>query len=123
MQYKRKDRVGDQIRKEVSHIIQSELKDPGIGFVTITDVELSEDLKSARIFYSVLGSEKNRVDSSRALQRAVFFVQHEIGKRMRLKFTPRIKFIFDDSLEKGARIEKALERLGLSETKEENNDS
>lgn len=123
MQYKRKDRVGDQIRKEVSHIIQSELKDPGIGFVTITDVELSEDLKSARIFYSVLGSEKNRLDSSRALQRAVFFVQHEIGKRMRLKFTPRIKFIFDDSLEKGARIEKALEQLGLSETKEENNDS
>jgi len=60
MQHKRKERVGDQIRKEVSYIIQSELKDPGIGFVTITDVELSEDLKSARIFYSVFGDEKNR---------------------------------------------------------------
>ena len=58
MQFKRKDRVGDQIKKEVSQIIQRELKDPGIGFVTITDVELSPDLKNAKIFYSVLGDEQ-----------------------------------------------------------------
>ena len=123
MQYKRKDRVGDQIKKEVSRIIQSELKDPGIGFVTITGVELSADLKSARIFYSVFGDEKNKLESSKALQRAVFYVQHEIGKRMRLKHTPRIRFVFDDSLEKGARIEKALEQIRSSEKKEENNGS
>jgi len=123
MQYKRKDRVGDQIKKEVSHIIQSELKDPGIGFVTITDVELSADLKSARIFYSVFGDENKKLESSKALQRAVFYVQHEIGKRMRLKHTPRIRFVFDDSLEKGARIEKALEQIRSSEIKEKNNES
>jgi ribosome-binding factor A len=123
MQHKRKERVGDQIRKEVSYIIQSELKDPGIGFVTITDVELSEDLKSAKIFYSVFGDEKNKLDSSRALQRAIFFVQREIGKRMRLKYTPKIRFIFDDSVERGARIEKTLEELRSSETKEEKDDN
>lgn len=115
MQFKRKDRVGDQIKKEVSQIIQRELKDPGIGFVTITDVELTPDLKNARIFYSVLGDEQKRQSSDQALQRAVFFIQHEIGRKMRLKYTPKIKFVYDHSLEKGARIEKALEEIRLSE--------
>ncbi len=123
MQYKRKDRVGDQIRKEVSQIVQKELKDPGIGFVTITDVELSDDLKNAKIFYSVLGDEKSKSDSSQALDRAVFFIQREIGKRMRLKYTPKMRFIFDNSLEKGARIEKRLEQIRLSQTEEENDES
>ena len=115
MQFKRKDRVGDQIKKEVSQIIQRELKDPGIGFVTITGVELSPDLKNARIFYSVLGDEQKRQSSDQALQRAVFFIQHEIGRKMRLKYTPKIKFVYDHSLEKGARIEKALEKIRSSE--------
>jgi len=115
MQYKRKDRVGDQLRKEVSQIIQKELKDPGIGFVTITDVELSDDLKNAKIFFSVLGDEQKKQDSSQALDRAVSFIQREIGRKMRLKYTPRIKFIYDHSLERGARIERALKELRLSE--------
>jgi ribosome-binding factor A len=128
MQFKRKDRVGDQIKKEVSQIIQRELKDPGIGFVTVTGVELSPDLKNARIFYSVLGDEQKRQKSDQALNRAVFFIQHEIGKKMRLKYTPKIKFVYDHSLEKGARIEKALEKIRSSENspsneKDKNNES
>lgn len=128
MQFKRKDRVGDQIKKEVSQIIQRELKDPGIGFVTVTGVELSPDLKNARIFYSVLGDEQKRQKSDQALQRAVFFIQHEIGRKMRLKYTPKIKFVYDHSLEKGARIEKALEKIrssenSLSNEKDKNNES
>ncbi|MGB2696843.1 MAG: 30S ribosome-binding factor RbfA [Candidatus Zixiibacteriota bacterium] len=115
MQFKRKDRVGDQIKKEVSQIIQRELKDPGIGFVTITDVQLSSDLKNAKIFYSVLGDEQKKLDSGQALNRAVFFIQYEIGRKMRLKHTPKIKFVYDSSLEKGARIEKALEEIHHSE--------
>ena len=115
MQFKRKDRVGDQIKKEVSQIIQRELKDPGIGFVTITGVELSPDLKNARIFYSVLGDEQKRQKSDQALQRAVFFIQHEIGKKMRLKYTPKIQFVYDLTLEKGATIEKVLEKIRSSE--------
>ncbi len=115
MQYKRKDRVRDQIKKEVSRVVQSELKDPGIGFVTITDVELSDDLRNAKIFFSVLGDEQKKKDSSQALQRAVSFVQHEIGRKMRLKYTPKVKFIYDHSLEKGAKIERALRELHLKE--------
>lgn len=128
MRYKRKDRVGDQIRKEVSQIIQGELKDPGIGFVTITDVELSDDLRNAKIFFSVLGDEQKKLDSSQALERAVSFIQHEIGRKMKLKYIPKIRFVYDHSLEEGARIEKALKELRLaenflSEKKESKNDS
>lgn len=115
MQYKRADRVGDLIKEEISRIIQHELKDPGIGFVTITAVKLSDDLRHAKIFYSVLGDEKAKKESSSALQRACGFVQHEIGRKLRLKYTPEIYFCFDPSVEYGAHIETLLEKIHQSQ--------
>jgi ribosome-binding factor A len=115
MQYKRAERIGDLIKKEISRIIQHELKDPGIGFVTITGVELSDDLKHAKIFYSVLGDEEAKKESSSALRRACGFVQHEIGRKLRLKYTPEICFLFDSSVEYGARIEMLIEKIHQSE--------
>ncbi len=110
-QHKRAERVGDLIKKEVSQIIQYELKDPGIGFVTITAVELSGDLKHAKIFYSVLGDENAKKESSSALKRACGFIQHEIGRRLRLKYTPEIYFLFDPSVEYGAYIETLIKKI------------
>jgi ribosome-binding factor A len=110
-QYKRAERVGDLIKKEVSQIIQHELKDPGIGFVTITGVEVSDDLKHARIFFSVLGDQKAKEESSTALKRACGFVQHEIGRRLKLRYTPEICFLFDPSVEYGARIETLIKKI------------
>jgi len=110
-QHKRAERVGDLIKKEISQIIQYELKDPGIGFVTITAVELSGDLKHARIFYSVLGDENAKEESSSALKRACGFIQHEIGKRLRLRYTPEICFLFDTSVEYGAHIETLIKKI------------
>lgn len=115
MQYKRAERIGDLIKEEVSQIIQYELKDPGIGFVTITGVEVSDDLKHAKIFYSVLGDESAKKESSSALKRACGFVQHEIGRRLRLKYTPEIYFQFDPSVEYGARIETLIKEIHNSE--------
>ena len=115
MQYKRADRVGDLIKEEISQIIQQELKDPGIGFVTITGVELSDDLKHAKIFYSVLGDEEAKKESSSALRRACGFVQREMGRRLRLKYTPEIYFLFDPSVEYGAHIEMLIEKMHQSE--------
>ena len=115
MQYKRADRVGDLIKEEISRIIQQELKDPGIGFVTITGAELSDDLKHAKIFYSVLGDEEAKKESSSALRRACGFVQREMGRRLRLKYTPEIYFLFDPSVEYGARIERLIEKMHQSE--------
>ena len=115
MQYKRAQRVGDLIKEEISRIIQYELKDPGIGFVTLTQAKLSDDLRHARIFYSVLGDEQAKKESSSALRRACGFIQHEIGRRLRLKYTPEIHFLFDPSVEYGAHIEMLIEKMHQSE--------
>ena len=115
MQYKRAQRVGDLIKEEISRIIQYELKDPGIGFVTLTQAKLSDDLRHARIFYSVLGDEEAKKESSLALGRACGFIQREIGRRLRLKYTPEICFLFDPSVEYGAHIETLIEKIHQSE--------
>lgn len=120
MQYQRKDRVGDLIKREIAQIIQNELKDPGIGFVTITGVEISADLRLARVFYSVLGDEESKKGSASALKRASGFIQNEIGGRLRLKYTPEISFHFDKSVEYGARIEELIQKIHRAEESEEN---
>ena len=117
MQNLRKERVEDQIRKEVSYIIQRELKDPRAGFITITAAELSADLKSARIFYSVLGDDESKVKSEQALKSASGFIQRQIGIRMRLRYTPQLVFKYDHSIERGARIDEILREI---KQKEEN---
>jgi ribosome-binding factor A len=119
MPYQRKARVGDLIKREIAFIIQRELKDPGIGFVTITGVELSSDLKQARVYYSVLGDEDSKIRSASALKRAAGFIQNEIGARLRLKYTPGIHFCFDKSVERGARIEELIQRIHNREGLEE----
>jgi ribosome-binding factor A len=119
--FKRAERVGDLIKKRISQIVQRELKDPGIGFVTITGVELSDDLRHAKIFYSVLGDEEAKKESSSALKRACGFIQHEIGRTLRLKYTPEIYFHFDPSVEYGAHIEMLIKKIHKSQgsTKED----
>ncbi len=119
MQYQRKDRVGDLIKREIALIIQKELKDPGIGFVTITAVEVSVDLKHAKIFYTVLGDEDSKRRSADALARASGFIQHEIGRKLRLKYTPGIFFQFDESVEYGAHIEELIQRIHTNEEKKQ----
>jgi len=120
MQYQRRDRVGDLIRREIAHIIQYELKDPGIGFVTITAVEVSVDLKHAKIFYSVLGDEDSKKKSASALRRASGFIQHEIGRKLRLKYTPEIFFQYDGSVEYGAHIEELIQKIHTNERVDQN---
>ncbi len=111
MEYKRATRVGEQIKKEVSEIVQRQLKDPQLGFVTITGVELTDDLKTAKIFYSVLGNQESKKNSELALNRARNFVQAEIGKRIRIRNTPQISFKYDGSIEYGARIEELIRKI------------
>lgn len=115
MHYQRKDRVGDLIKREIANMIQRELKDPGIGFVTVTAVDVSVDLKQARVFYSVLGDEDSKSRSALALKRASGFIQNEIGRRLRLKYTPEILFEFDRSVEYGAHIEELIQKIHQDE--------
>jgi ribosome-binding factor A len=111
MQPKRSSRVGDQIKREISEIVLLILKDPKLGFITITDVELTDDLRYAKVFYSVLGDEKERKESQQGLERAKGFIQREIGKRIRLKHVPQIIFRYDHTTERAARIEQLLKQV------------
>ncbi|MHB8156989.1 MAG: 30S ribosome-binding factor RbfA [Desulfocucumaceae bacterium] len=107
----RPGRLSEAIKKEVSDILKNEIKDPRLGFVTITLVEVSGDLRYARVFVSVLGSEDEQKATSLVLERAVGYIRSEIGKRIRLRYTPEIIFKLDNSIERGTRIIKLMEEV------------
>ena len=111
MGHRRAERLGDLIKEEVSKIVLHELKDPRIGFVTITRVRLSDDLRRARIYWSVYGDERAKEESSRGLESAKGYIRRELGRRVRVKYLPEIDFAFDDSFEYGERIEGILREI------------
>ncbi len=107
----RKDRVREEIKKEISIIIHDELKDPRLGFVTITDVELTQDLRYAKVFFSVLGKEEDYKKTKKALDCALGFIRSLIAQRIRLRFAPEIVFKEDRSSEYSIRIQEVLEEI------------
>lgn len=107
----RANRVGEQMKKELSEIIGRKIKDPRIGFVTVTDVQVTGDLQQATIFISVLGNEDQMEDTLKGLSKAKGFIRSEIGKRIRLRKTPEIIFEFDESISYGNKIESILKEL------------
>ena len=111
----RPDRVADQIRGEIGQLLAREVHDPGIGFVTITRVQVTADIQQARVFYTALGDEKTRRQSQRALERAAPFLRRQIGARLRLKRVPELKFLSDESIAGQDRIEQILQDLRASE--------
>lgn len=117
----RHDKVEHQLQKEISNIIHDEIKDPRLGFVTVTSVELSQDLRHAKVFFSVLGKEQDYEKTKEALDSAAGFVRKLIGERIRLMFVPEIFFREDRSSEYSARIQEILEEIkDLNEPKKSN---
>lgn len=108
--YKRSDRVGDLIREEVADIIMYKLKDPRIGFVTVTGVDLSPDLKSAKVYVSIL-KEEEREQTLEALNSSKYFIRSALTKRLKMKFIPSIEFRQDTSIEYGFKIDKLLKDI------------
>ena len=111
----RPDRVADQIRGELATLLAREVHDPGIGFITLTRVQVTPDLQLARVHYTVLGDEKARGGSARALERAAPFLRRQIGARLRLRRAPELRFIYDDSVAGQDRIEQILSELHAAE--------
>ena len=107
----RPDRVADQIRAELALLLAREVHDPGIGFVTLTRVQVSPDLQLARVYYTALGAEPARTKTARALERAVPFLRRQIGARLRLKRVPALAFHYDDSIAGQDRIEQLLSEI------------
>jgi ribosome-binding factor A len=101
----------DLFREEISAIIQRELKDPGFGFITILDVKLSEDLKYAKVLYSVYGNDEEKQKTAEALKRARGYIRHLLGKRVQLRLMPEITWELDTQQDRIERIEKILEGL------------
>jgi len=107
----RPNRVADQLRAELADLLAREVHDPGIGFVTLTRVQVSPDLQLARVFYTSLGDEAGRRNTARGLERAAPFLRRQIGARLRLKRTPELTFIYDESIAGQDRIEQILNEL------------
>ncbi|WP_164668955.1 30S ribosome-binding factor RbfA [Virgibacillus doumboii] len=107
----RSNRVAEQMKKELGELLSQKIKDPRVGFVTVTDVEVTGDLQQAKVFISVLGDEEEKHDTLIGLAKAKGFIRSEIGKRIRLRKTPEITFEFDEALEHGNRIETILRDL------------
>ncbi|MBQ2983292.1 MAG: 30S ribosome-binding factor RbfA [Candidatus Gastranaerophilales bacterium] len=112
----RNERVRKALMREISDIIFREIKDPQIcGMVSITDVDVSSDNSAARVFYSVYGSDEVKTKTAHALERHVGQIRHEVGKRIRLRKTPTLLFILDESLEKGAKMMELINKIERGE--------
>jgi ribosome-binding factor A len=108
-------RVGEQIKKELSLLLQNEFKDPRLGFITVTGVDVTNDLSQATVYLSVLGSDEQKAESLGALARGKGFLRSELGRRIRLRHVPELIFKFDTSVDYGSRIEQLLRQLNDGE--------
>lgn len=108
----RNDRVRKTLMKEISDILLREIKDPKIsGLVSITDVEVSHDNSYAKVFYSVLSADDKKDEIIEAIKKNTPKIRYEVGKRVRLRLTPELNFILDESLERGARITDLIDKI------------
>lgn len=102
-------RVARQIQQELSQILEEQLKDPRVGMVTLTSVQMTPDLRLARVYFSRLGEAGERQEAKAALEHAAGFLRHELGQRLRLRYLPELRFYIDDSLERYDRISELLD--------------
>lgn len=109
--YKRSERLGELIVAEISELVRRDIKDPRIGFVTFTRVALSDDLRSATIFASILGSEQDKARTLQGLSSAAGYIRRQLGQALHLRYTPELMFLSDTSLEHGAHIARLLRQL------------
>jgi ribosome-binding factor A len=112
----RPDRVGEEIRHELSGLLsRGGVHDPGIGFITVTRVTVTADLQLARIYYTTMGDQKARKETAKALDRATPFMRRHVGGRLRLRRVPEFEFRFDQSVENQDRIERIIRELHASD--------
>ncbi|MFA4843390.1 MAG: 30S ribosome-binding factor RbfA [Candidatus Margulisiibacteriota bacterium] len=117
----RQERSEELIRAEVSRIIREDVNDPRIGFISITRVKLSPDLTSAAIYVSIMGDEEQKQAGMAGLFSASRFIRGELGESLEFRSVPQIRFVRDDSLERGSRVLAAMRKLGTDETRTRTN--
>jgi len=115
MEGKRSERVADLIQREVAEMLVKSIKDPRIGFVTITKVTVSEDCRFAKVYFSVAGTLAERESSGKGLNSAKGYIRKELGRRLRLRYTPEIVFQFDPSIEYAIHMEEVIRSIHRGE--------
>lgn len=110
-QFKRSQRLGEQIHRDISALLERELSEFGPGMVTFTRVKLSDDLRNARVYYSYLGEPEDRERIGEYLMRERKRIKHQIGRKLRVRVIPEIDFKFDPSIEHGIKIERLIEEI------------
>jgi len=118
---RRAERLAEQVKEELSLIIGGEVEDPRVGFVTVTAAKLSADLRTAKIYVSVLGSEDEVKGSLEALRHARGFIRHQLGAVLRMRHTPELHFVYDDADVRAARIEELLSEEAAKAREEDQN--
>jgi ribosome-binding factor A len=113
---KRAVRVGDQILRGIADLLTKKVKDPRVKGITITGIKLSNDLRHARIFFSILGDKDQVIEAQSGLESAKGYIKREIGSRCKLKYVPNMIFEFDPTLEKGERMERLFNKLREEDT-------
>jgi ribosome-binding factor A len=112
---KRAVRVGDQVLREIAVLLLEKVEDPRVGGVTLTGIEMTNDLKEGRVFYSAIGGEEEIRKAKQGLDSARGFIKREIGRRLSLRYVPEIIFVHDPTLEKGSRMDRLFDKLRVDE--------
>ena len=117
--FSRRDRVSEQIRRELAELIRSELKDPRVGMVSITDVEVTPDYAHAKVYFSTLAGSERVAEVLAGLDKASGFLRRELGRRITIHTTPQLHFVFDQSLERGADLSALIQKaVAISDSSE-----
>ncbi len=111
MEYKRSDRVGEMIHKELSLIFNRGLKDPRIGYVTLTAVDVTADLSIAKVYYTVIGDEQARNETAKGLEKATPYIRRQLSQQLKMRHTPSLLFKYDTSIEYGNHIDSLLKDI------------
>lgn len=114
--YPRSRRIAEQVQRELSDIIRLELKDPRVGMITLTDVEVSPDQSYARIFFTLLGDQPRIADATAGLQHAAGFLRSQLARRMKLRTVPHLQFKYDESVERGMRLSQLIDAAIAQDT-------
>jgi ribosome-binding factor A len=116
---KRSDKVGEEIHKIISELLIKGLKDPRIGFLTITGVKMTPDLRQATVYFTVHGSDEEKRNNEAGLNSAKGYIRKEIGQALKMRFVPEIIFKYDTSLDYGQHIESILKEIGATDDGEQ----
>lgn len=114
-EFSRTQRVGGQIQRELAQMIQQEVRDPRVGFVTVSEVEVSRDLSHAKVFVTLLDPKQDVAATLTALNKASGFLRRLLGKRIVMRVVPELHFVYDDSLDTGSRVDALLHKVAAEE--------